>query len=276
MEGSIDQCLQKPAEVIGSSVKQSVCLRLYSVPDSSENTARLFDLPSLWNDKNAGLHYAVFCMPEMSTSKICILRRATDPNRSNQNGLVAIDLNTSANDDATEHSNRSYSCLDARLYDEETLTVILQAQEENEHKLRILAQLSLGPALSIEEEFSWDPDFRLDQQSSEIPVQGLTRGTMSRDLENMKAQFVAVNGIRKVSCVLSSNLRHVRVFEMDVEDEEEEERADESQKISCDQDGLLETTNQGADGDKGEAETCEEMRDGSGSVLEHTSGSDTL
>lgn len=32
---------------------------------------------------------------------------------------------------------------------------------------------------------------------------------MSRDLENMKAQFVAVNGIRKVSCVVSSLLLHI-------------------------------------------------------------------
>ncbi|KAF7690107.1 anaphase-promoting complex subunit 4 [Silurus meridionalis] len=281
MEGSIDLCLQKPAEVIGSSVKQAACLRLYSVPESSENTSRLFELPSLWNDKNAGMLYVIFCMPEISTSKICILRRATDPNRSVQNGLVAIDLNTTLHtgvDDevaGTEHSDCSYTCLDARLYDDETLTVVLQAQEENEHKRRLLAQLPLGPALSCETEFSWDPAFRLDQQSDDLPVRGLTWGTMRRDLENMKAQFVAVNGIRKVSCVLSSNLRHVRVFEMDVEDEEDEERADESQDISCDQDGLVETlTNQGEDGD-GEVAACEEMKDGSGNLLEQTSGSDT-
>lgn len=50
---------------------------------------------------------------------------------------------------------------------------------------------------------------RLDQQSDVIPVRGLTWGNMSRDLENMKAQFVAVNGIRKVSCVVSTLLQHV-------------------------------------------------------------------
>lgn len=73
---------------------------------------------------------------------------------------------------------------------------------------------------------------------------------------------------------LSSNLRHVRVFEMDVEDEEEEERADESQDISCDRDGLVETsTNQGGDG---EVEACEEMGDGSGNILEQISGSGAL
>lgn len=49
---------------------------------------------------------------------------------------------------------------------------------------------------------------RLDQRSSEVPVRGLTLGNMCRDLENMKAQFVAVNGIRKVSCVVSGLFLH--------------------------------------------------------------------
>ena len=44
---------------------------------------------------------------------------------------------------------------------------------------------------------------RLDQQSSAIPCQGLVLGNQWRELENMKAQFVAVNGIRKVACVVS-------------------------------------------------------------------------
>ena len=66
---------------------------------------------------------------------------------------------------------------------------------------------------------------------------------------------------------------------MDAEDEEDEERADQSQDISSDQDGLEETsTNQGATGADvgGEAEACEEMGEGSGDTLEQTSESDTL
>uniref|UniRef100_A0A8B9RGB6 Anaphase-promoting complex subunit 4 n=1 Tax=Astyanax mexicanus TaxID=7994 RepID=A0A8B9RGB6_ASTMX len=285
MESTIDICLQKPAGVIGGSVKQAVRLPLYSVSKSSEDTPRLFELPSLWNDKNAAMHYIVFCMQEISPSKIYILRRATDPNRSVPNGLVAIDLNTPLNttidDEApvAESVDRSYSCLDARLYDDETLTVVLQGQDSDDNRLRLLAQLPLGSALRCEEGFTWDPSLRLDQQSEGIPAQGLTWGNQSRDLENMKAQFVAVNGIRKVACVLSSNLRHIRVFEMDVEDEEDEERPDDSQDISSDQDGLEETQANrgatGADGDK-KAEASGETGEESGVALEQTSASDTL
>uniref|UniRef100_A0A8C8LR00 Anaphase-promoting complex subunit 4 n=1 Tax=Oncorhynchus tshawytscha TaxID=74940 RepID=A0A8C8LR00_ONCTS len=199
MEGVIELCLQKPAEVIGKSVKQAVCLPLYTVPESDNNCYRTIFL----------LHVCF--------SSDCV-----------------------------------YSCQDARFYDDETLTVVLRASEE-ENRGRVLAQLPLGSALSCEEEFNWDPSLRLDQQSGAIPVKGLVLENQWRDLENMKAQFVAVNGIRKVACVLSSNLRHVRVYEMDVEDEEDEERP-ESQNASSDQDGLEETPAIRGEAEGGETE----------------------
>lgn len=287
MEGTIELCLQKPAEVIGRSVKQAVCLRLYSRTESSEKIPQLFDLPSLWHNINASMHYVVFCMPAISHSKIHILRRSTDPNRTVSNGLVAIDLNTSLNftiDDengpSAAHVEYSYVCLDAHLYDDETLTVVLQGQTAGENKVRLLAQLPLSQALSCEEEFKWDPAFRLDEQSSGIPVRSLSMGNMSRELENIKAQFVAVNGIRKVSCVLSSNLRHIRVFEMDAEEEEDEERVDDSQDISCDRDALEQTlpkraADEGEDEERVE-ESSEEMLDRNKDSLEQSSVSDTL
>ncbi len=43
---------------------------------------------------------------------------------------------------------------------------------------------------------------RLDQQSDGSPCQELVLGNQWRELENMNAQFVAVNGIRKVACVV--------------------------------------------------------------------------
>ncbi|XP_041913871.1 anaphase-promoting complex subunit 4 [Alosa alosa] len=283
MEGTIELCLQKPAEVIGKSVKEALCLPLYTVPESSENTPRLFEMPALWNDNKASMHYVVFCMSEISPSKIYLLRRATDPCRSVRNGLIAIDLsrplNTSIDDEdpvAEIPGNGLYRCLDARLYDAETLTVVLQGQEEE----RVLAQLPLSAALRTEEEFTWDTTLRLDQQNDSIPSQGLVWENQWRPLDNMKAQFVAVNGIRKVSCVLSSNLRHVRVFEMDVEDEDEEEedRQEESQDITSDQDTLEESLSSQKDAvaNMEAQEGAEATEGGSGDTLGHTSGSDTL
>uniref|UniRef100_A0AAQ5ZZG6 Anaphase-promoting complex subunit 4 n=1 Tax=Amphiprion ocellaris TaxID=80972 RepID=A0AAQ5ZZG6_AMPOC len=265
MENVIEHCLQNPAEVIGKSVKQAVFLPLYTVPESSENTPRLFELPSLWNDRKAKLHYVVFCMPEISPSKLYILRKGTDPNRHIPNSMTSIDLShhlDNADDNgAAAQSHYVYSCLDARFYDDEMLTVVMQGSEE-QNSWRVLAQLPLASSLNCETEFNWQPNLRLDQQTSAIPCQDLVLGNQWRELENMKAQFVAVNGIRKVACVLSANLRHLRVFEMDVEDEDDE--GADSQNASADQDGLDATmTSQGqGEGSLGvEGEAEEQGRD---------------
>lgn len=52
-----------------------------------------------------------------------------------------------------------YSCLDAHFYDDETITVILAENMEQEGKERILAQLPLSsiyPGENQESEFSWN------------------------------------------------------------------------------------------------------------------------
>ncbi|XP_005732386.1 anaphase-promoting complex subunit 4 [Maylandia zebra] len=251
MENVIEDCLQKPAEVIGKSVKQAIFLPLYNVPESSENTPRLFELPSLWNDKKAKMHYVVFCMPEISPHKLYLLRRGTDPNRPIPNSVMSINLthHLDSGDDgnAADQSHYFYSYLDARFYDDEMLTVVLQGSEEL-NAMRVLAQIPISSSLSCETEFNWEPNLRLDQQSSSIPSQGLVLGNQWRELENMKAQFVAVNGIRKVACVLSTNLRHIRVFEMDVEDEDEE--GADSQNASADQEGLEATMSSQGQGEE--------------------------
>nr|XP_057929153.1 anaphase-promoting complex subunit 4 isoform X2 [Doryrhamphus excisus] len=238
MEDSIELCLQKPAEVIGKSVKQAVFLPLYAAPPSSENAPTLLQLPALWNDKKANLHYVVFCMPKLSPHKLYILRKGSDPNRHIPSCVTSMDLNQHldvADSESVEtRPHHVYSCLDARFYSDDMLTVVLQGEEENGHS--VLAQLPLASSLKGESEFSWNPNMRLDQQSGAIPCQGLVLGNQWRELEGMKAQFVEVNGIREVACVLSENLRHLRVFEMDVEDEDDE--GVEQQNASADQDVL--------------------------------------
>ncbi|XP_060134922.1 anaphase-promoting complex subunit 4 isoform X1 [Zootoca vivipara] len=233
MEGIIDQCLRKPADVVGKSVHEAFCMPLYKASKSEDPASQLFKLPFLWNDKSSNLHYVLFTMLESSISKIYILRRHTDISRSADNGLLAVDFGNFLNSSINENSGTScYSCLDAHFYDDETITVILAENSEQEGKERILAQLPLSSVYTEENqglEFRWNSAQRLDMQCEDIPTQPVTIEGQWRVLENMKAQYVAVNGIRKVSCVLSSNLRHIRVFEMDVEDDGEAEEEEEEE-----------------------------------------------
>lgn len=199
----------------------------------------IFFLYFRWNNKSSNLHYVLFTMLESCVSKIYILRQHTDVSRSANNGLLAVDFGNFLNSSINESSDTSfYGCVDAHFYDDETITVILKENAEQEGKERILAQLPLSSVYIDEDEereFSWNSSKRLDEQSDDIPTRTVFLESQWRVLENMKAQYVAVNGIRKVSCVLSSNLRHVRVFEMDVEDdgeaEEEEEEEEEATQI---------------------------------------------
>ncbi|XP_068925061.1 anaphase-promoting complex subunit 4 isoform X1 [Petaurus breviceps papuanus] len=234
MESIIDHCLQKPADVIGKSVNQAVCIPLYKAAKSEDSTPRLFKLPFLWNDKSSNLHYVLFTMSGSSASKIYILRRHTDISRSVNNGLLAVEFGSFLNTANENFENGSYSCLDAHFYDDETITVVLKENEEQEGKERVLAQLPLSLVYTKEDtpekEFSGTTCKRLDEQSDVIPTHTVFLENQWRILENMKAQYVAVNGFRKVSCVLSSNLRHVRVFEMDVEDDGEAEEEDEEEE----------------------------------------------
>uniref|UniRef100_A0A8B9CE52 Anaphase-promoting complex subunit 4 n=1 Tax=Anser brachyrhynchus TaxID=132585 RepID=A0A8B9CE52_9AVES len=233
MEGVIDQCLQKPADVIGKSVRQAFCMSLYKT--SQRYFSTLF---VKWNDKASNIHYVLFTILESSISKIYILRRHTDTSRSVSNGILAL-----------FYFYRCYSCLDAHFYDDETVTVVLKESVEQEGKERILAQLPLSSVYTDEDqegEFIWDSTKRLEEQSGEIPTRTIFLENQWRVLENMKAQYVAVNGIRKVSCVLSSNLRHVRVFEMDVEDDGEVEE-EEEEEITQTAAGEPEELNQSAD-----------------------------
>ncbi|KAJ7327029.1 hypothetical protein JRQ81_016788 [Phrynocephalus forsythii] len=254
MEGIIDRCLQKPADIIGKSVHQAFCMPLYKASAREDLTSQLFRLPFLWNDKSSSLHYVLFTMRE--NSNIYILRRHTDISRSASNGLLAVDFGKFLNSSINESSCASgYSCLDAHFYDNDTITVILSEISEQEGKERILAQLPLSSVYTEENaelEFCWNPDQRLDMQCGGIPTHTVTIEGQWRVLENMKAQYVAVNGIRKVSCVLSSNLRHIRVFEMDVEDDgeaEEEEEEEMAQHVGEDQEGLNQSTDNPEDGD---------------------------
>ncbi|MEE6462336.1 hypothetical protein FKM82_001563 [Ascaphus truei] len=255
MEGIIDQCLSQPADIIGKSVQQTLCLALYQASKSEESCPRLISLPFLWNDKSQNLHYVMFCMLESSSSKVFILRQPTDVSRCTNSGLLAVEFGHSLNCSTIENpETRWYSCLDAHFYDDNTVTVVLKENSEQEGKDRILAQLPLSLAFCDEDQqkaFRWDASKRLAEQCADIPTRTVFLESQWRVLENMKAQYVSVNGIRKVACVLSSNLRHVRVFEMDVEDDgevdEEEEEEEESQSQSQDVTGEEEELNQSTD-----------------------------
>uniref|UniRef100_A0A2K5K635 Anaphase-promoting complex subunit 4 n=1 Tax=Colobus angolensis palliatus TaxID=336983 RepID=A0A2K5K635_COLAP len=244
MENIIDQCLQKPADVIGKSMNQAISANLnFSHFFFPFILVRILHVDCSnflfckWNNKTSNLHYLLFTILEDSLYKMCILRRHTDISQSVSSGLIAIKFG-SFTYATTEKVRRSiYSCLDAQFYDDETVTVVLKDTVGREGRDRLLVQLPLSLVYNSEDsaeyQFTGTYSTRLDEQCSAIPTRTMHFEKHWRLLESMKAQYVAGNGFRKVSCVLSSNLRHVRVFEMDIDDEWElDESSDEEEEAS--------------------------------------------
>ncbi|KAK1346009.1 hypothetical protein QTO34_008478 [Cnephaeus nilssonii] len=211
MENIIDQCLQKPADVIGKSMNQAICIPLY------KDTRR-------WNNKTSNLHYLLFTILEDSIYKMCILRRHTDISQSVSNGLIAIKFGSFTYATTEKVRRSTYSCLDAQFYDDETVTDTVGREGRD----RLLVQLPLSSVYNCEDsaeyQFTGNYSTRLDEQCGAIPTRTLHFEKHWRLLESMKAQYVAGNGFRKVSCVC---------FEMDIDDEWElDESSDDDEEAS--------------------------------------------
>ncbi|XP_075696258.1 anaphase-promoting complex subunit 4 isoform X2 [Rhinoderma darwinii] len=266
MEGVIDQCLAKPADIIGKSVQQKLCIPLYSASKSEESCPRLISLPSLWNDKSQNLHYVMFRMMESCENKLFIFRQPTDVSRTVNEAFVAVEFAGSLKSSTSENQESlRYSFLDARFYDDEVLTLVLRDHNEQEGKDRILALLPLSSVYSdedAEDPFIRDTSKRLEEQCADIPSRTVHLESQWRLLENIKAHYASVNGIRKVASVLSSNLRHVRVFEMDVEDDgEADEEEEESRSHDVTEEDLDHSTDNAQNNGLEAADVTEESLD---------------
>jgi len=151
MENIIDLCLQKPADVIGKSMNQAICIPLYRDARSQDCTRRLFKFPFLWNNKTSNLHYLLFTILEDSLYKMCILRRHTDISQSVSNGLIAVKFGSFTYATTEKVRRSAYSCLDAQFYDDETVTVVLKDTVGREGRDRLLVQLPLSSVYNGED-----------------------------------------------------------------------------------------------------------------------------
>ena len=139
---------------------------------------------------------------------------------------------------SSDNEQAKYSFLDVMFYDAEYLSVLLHQQQidnsKDEESVSILAQIP----------FQWleDKDFCEVTQIKEMCISSLPeplpinigpRITHHRKLTGMRAKSLAVSGTRKVSCVLSASQRHVRLFDMDAEDEETEDEAENENLNDC-------------------------------------------
>lgn len=212
----VEKAFAEPVSTISKSITFWNSLRLYET-DNRISTSICVRLASMGSPANPLVAFN-------DDNQLCIVSLTVDQH---QLCCAKVCVNGLSCDDEPV----VYSFSDVSFYDQEYLSVLLHQPnlEANdvEEKPAILAQIRLQ---WLEDKNFCDvtqiKDLCVNSLSQVQPVNLGPRITHYRKLMGMRAKSLSVSGTRKVSCVLSSSGRHIRLFEMDAEDEEIEDDAD--------------------------------------------------
>lgn len=173
--------------------------------------------------------YTAFCLKNTKSSRFFICRQSTQKSLRYQMDVMSVEPDQiklpKENTERQQIKNLS-NCLilDLSFYDNQMLSLLLQ--EDCENGRPILLQVLVASLEGLFRPFTGEhsshhlcvPLSNISNKATESI--GCVEGF--RVLENMKASKLAVSGTRKVSCVLFLSRRRVRLFLMDVEDEDDD------------------------------------------------------
>ena len=103
--------------------------------------------------------------------------------------------------------------LDLHFYNEDILSMILQAKERN---MFYLVQLPIAMVKSYFVPVGLNAKLHKNIANKvNLTISNGTREVSFRQLEDFKPHKLAVSGSRRVSCILSKGQKRLRIFEMD-------------------------------------------------------------
>ncbi|XP_013771782.1 anaphase-promoting complex subunit 4-like [Limulus polyphemus] len=226
LEKAVDDAFQGPFNVIGDSFVISEKISLFSCKTD-------FNLKTSYvtNIKTSSF-YIVFIADKVPSSCMYIVREPLGVSSCLEAVCVCFgeigNEYTESNEGTSTivESPKKHRILDVQFYNDDILSVLLVENQDEipDRGIPILVQF---PLKNVAHEFQ-----PIDTQKNVDLVSGLRSiidGANCLDkmnyryLESMRALQFAVSGSRKVACVLFSSRRRVRLFEMDVEDEEEDQ-----------------------------------------------------
>ncbi|PRD19545.1 UNVERIFIED_CONTAM: Anapc4 [Trichonephila clavipes] len=129
---------------------------------------------------------------------------------------------------SSTEANTNLKILDLKFYNKETITVLLSEDNPEDKNSSYLLQYSIKSLLMQLKPIAAGTGQLLGLDVPILKVSPFMEKKICKKLEGMKALQIAVSGSRKVSCILFSSKRQICIFEMDVEDEEDEMEHDES------------------------------------------------
>ncbi|RWS11030.1 anaphase-promoting complex subunit 4-like protein [Dinothrombium tinctorium] len=206
-----------------SQLVDVMCLREDETPVFSHVTS-----------KNQNCLYLALVMTAVPSNVVHILRY----NLEKRNRDV-IEISSASFFDESE-SDKQLKILDFQFYNDEVLSLLLC---QNSTHIPYLLQLPIRFLNRSMRQISAYSVFNGNLESSESVAINLTQSNSLdicfRKLENMRALSLAVSGTRKVACILSTSSRRIRIFEMDVSEEEE---VDDDEQQEIDRDLLADST----------------------------------
>lgn len=232
LQESIENAFKKLADTIGNSFQCQSSTHLADCDSNSLVTV------SQSTSKSPGIQNLVFGIGENELMKVFLVCLASDQQNE---GLVAGKASTVFVSQIPTEEDTYYRIRDVMFYDSETLTVLLREKRNDEtegEKATVLAQISLNliPADNFitlsGKEFQYGSCLA---KSPNLTVHDIgSKLTHYRKLSGFQSGSISVSGSRKVSCVLSSSRRRVKLFDMDAEDEEEDDEDEVSKNESKD------------------------------------------
>ncbi|XP_071949251.1 anaphase-promoting complex subunit 4-like [Antedon mediterranea] len=228
LQTAMNTALNRPSTIIGQHLQCNKSFKLYnSLKKEETKTSR--PVSRYCVDSN---QMYIVMLSQVPSDCLYIIRQSQDESSDIEflklcvGTLAESSLNTSTTSAAicNQHQIVDVSC-----YDDTTLSLLLQEINSNQEALSVLCQLNLGALIDAEQFVkmsSEDANYML--QKDVVSIDAGLYITQSRRLENMKAGRFAVSGSRKVSCVVFSNFRRVRIFDMETEEDNEDESCDAS------------------------------------------------
>uniref|UniRef100_UPI00358DFD08 anaphase-promoting complex subunit 4 isoform X2 n=1 Tax=Myxine glutinosa TaxID=7769 RepID=UPI00358DFD08 len=224
MDAKVRACLHKPAVTVGKSLCTHVQWTLFKHSRGKDNPYCL----SMWSNEHAALQMTLFSLGPSPADVIYLMETNTAFTKLDSHGPSAI---RSLRPVLPTDKSRVI-VLDAQFYDQDTVTMLLRGHfDGEEEQARALTQVSLvptdgetSPTVSNGTPTASEPSSSFNQQTCimstvKVPLHDISIDDW-RTLKNMDACSVAVNGQRSVACVMSNSRQHVRLYEMDAEEEE--------------------------------------------------------
>jgi anaphase-promoting complex subunit 4 len=232
MDSSVREAFTGPFNVITDSIGKNGLRRNISniITLPNDESIKLNHISNM----SLGYYYIAFLRQTKPAQQLFIIRYSIE----NQYSVEIVSATFMCQ---IMSSNCQLLVVDYQFYTEDIISLLLMEPESSQSYLLQLPlnllNINFKP-IPIETTFGEELQPIIIDLSNASPDSGL----IYRSLDNMKSCLLAVSGSRKVACVSFSSKRRVRLFEMDVsEDEEEEHESDRMTELntSTEQDRTL-------------------------------------